>query len=200
MAEYSELKKIFLISIGGSLGLSALIAIFVFIIGNFGELELRVLGSVLIIALFSVTSLACAALWERGTFTIPAIIGFVGSIGGFVTLELMIWGMDAEFLWRFALVFTVASIAAAHSSLLIIMGSKDGITGKVMYATLAVIWIIAALIAFAIFTELEFLVSGVALRIIGVLAVLNVTGTIATPILKKVLNPGEQLLQPTQNL
>ncbi len=74
-----NLKKVFLTAMILSLTLAALTGIGVFLLGNFGELELRILLTTLEVGIFSMTSLCCAALLEKKKSHPVGLLGLLSS-------------------------------------------------------------------------------------------------------------------------
>ena len=70
-------KKIFLISLIVSLSISALLGIIIFLVGNFDEIQVRILLTTLTVGGFSLTGLCCATLLEKKRFSAFAIMGMI---------------------------------------------------------------------------------------------------------------------------
>jgi len=86
-----NLKKVFLISLIISLSISALLGVIILLIGNFGQIQARILLTTLTIGGFSLTGLCCANLLEKKRFSAFAIFGMIVSIWGFLFLTSLIW-------------------------------------------------------------------------------------------------------------
>ena len=65
MKQNFDFKKIFLITMVISLSISALIGIFVFLLGDFGETDFKLLMTTLTIGGYSLTGLCCSVLYEK---------------------------------------------------------------------------------------------------------------------------------------
>src|SRR5271166_2797774 len=94
--------KWFLLSmIVGGLVLAAFVGIYVLLFGTFGQMEVKILLTTLSISYFSVTSLACAAAYEKRRNVLLSIPGIALSIAGFVLFLSIVWAD----LWRYEAVF-----------------------------------------------------------------------------------------------
>ena len=69
MTHDMSLKRVLLQTVVGTLVLAALVGIYVFLFGDFGETEAKILGTTLTISAFSLTSLACAAAHEQRRYS-----------------------------------------------------------------------------------------------------------------------------------
>ena len=93
-----SLKRSLLHTVIGALVLSALVGVYVLLFGTFGKTEERILLTTLSISYFSVTSLACAAAFEKKRHPLLSVPGLVLGIAGFL---LFIPGIWADW-WRFS--------------------------------------------------------------------------------------------------
>ena len=84
-------KKVFLISLIVALSISAFLGIIIFLTGNFGKTELKILLTTLTIGGFSLTGLCCAILLEKKRFPFFAVIGMLFSVFGFLITTSLIW-------------------------------------------------------------------------------------------------------------
>ena len=91
MKQNFNFKKTFLITMIISLSISALIGIFVFLFGDFGETEAKLLLTTLTIGGYSLTGLCCSVLYEKRKFTPLAISGMIISTVGFLFTVMVIW-------------------------------------------------------------------------------------------------------------
>jgi hypothetical protein len=185
-----QLRRTFLLGVIGSLSLAALLGIWAFLFGNFGELEWKILFTTMTAALFSLTSLGAAVVLERARWRIAMIFAFVLSGLGLLVYLPIIW---SESIWRwvdddnlFKLMFWLAawSISLPHAGLLSLATFK-GLFRWVRRAAIAAVFALAMSVTLvALFEgepdeELWF-------RIIGVFVILSTLGTITVPILAKV--------------
>jgi len=187
MEQNFNFKKIFLITMIISLSISALIGVFVFLFGNFGETEFRLLMTTLTIGGYSLTGLCCSVLYEKRKFAPLALFGIVISVIGFIYTILLIW----EFIdfwdedsWKALIIFLVLAFSTAHSCLLLLIKSNKSLVNIALSATLIFISIVALMLIIMVLNEFD--LGEFSFRLLGVFAILDVLGTIITPILNKV--------------
>ena len=187
-------KRTFLLTMIVSLSISALIGIVIFLFGNFGETEGRLLMTTLTIGGYSLTGLCCSVLFEKKRFTGLAVAGIGASFLGFLFTLLVIWealDMESEWTWKGLFLFLIVAFSTAHMSLLLLIQSDNRLVKGSLAATVGFIAIVAAMLIWFTFTgfdiEEEFFY-----RLLGVFAILDVLGTIVTPILHKVYSGKEE--------
>ncbi len=185
-----SLKRVFLGSVIGSLCVAAITGIVVFLIGNMGDLEIKVLLTALVIGLFSLTSLCCAALYETKRLTPVAISGMLCSALALVLSLWMIWmweqSVNDTVTWKATFIAGIVAMSLAHGSLLLLVPSPTALIRHVRSATLTTMSLIVAFLVYLIIMEdmPEFFY-----RLLGVLAILDALGTILTPLLFKTAHP-----------
>lgn len=169
-----------------SLSVSALIGIIVFLFGNFGSTEIRLLLTTLSIGGYSLTGMCCSILYERKLFPSFSIVGTGISIIGFIYTILTIWEIIAlDEVWKGLLIFIILSWSSAHSSLLLLIESNKTVVKSSLSATLIFIGIVAIMLIVLVLGEISITESFY--RWLGVCAILDVLGTIATPILNRIV-------------
>ena len=183
MAGKRSLKRVFLRTFIATVVASAMIGIFVFLFGDFGETEMRILATTLTISYFSVTSLACAAAFEKRKAGRLAPAGIGVSIVGFLVFMPGIWVQDYE--WeaygKLMLILGIFAFSIAQACLLALV--PLGRSARwIFFAVVAVIFALASLIsAMVVFeTHHEWL-----RRIAGVLGILDGCGSLVIPVLHK---------------
>jgi hypothetical protein len=188
MPKSINLKKILLVILIVSLIISALIAITILLTGSFGTTQQRLLLTTLTTAGYSFTGLSCSVLFKRQRLAFFAILGISISAIGAIYTTALIWGdFGASIIWGWKCLFTlvILAISVAHSSLLLLIQSKKVLVNGCLWFSVASIIALAATLIYLIYFQprepTDFY-----LRLIGTLAVLDVLGTIATPIMKKV--------------
>lgn len=107
--EHTNLKKLFIISLIASLVISALIAIFVFLFGEFGQTEIRIIATTGFMGVFSLTGLFSAAAYDKEEYLRSSVIGIGFSVVGFLIAILGVWGLVAG-RNLMSLIFTVLSL------------------------------------------------------------------------------------------
>jgi hypothetical protein len=182
-------RRIAVIAIIVSLSITALIGIFTLLSGNFGETQGRILGTTLLVAAFSITALCHLAVVGRAL----RIVGFIGIAVSIVALlagVLLIWqdwdsGTSGDVLRAFA-AFSVLAVSFAHANLLLLLGERKRPVIRIgLFVTVGLIALVALLLIIPIATDGE--VPGdngeTYWRIFGVLAILDVLGTIVLPVM-----------------
>ena len=180
-----NLKKTFLITMIVALCLSALSGIIIFLTGEFGRTEGRILLTTLSVAGYSLAGLACSALYDKNRGVealagmVTSIIGFLYSVG--IIWEIINWSWDSS--WKFLLTLIIFSVAFAHACLMLLIESSHRVVQIAVIGTLISIIALALLLMVLIWGENfnEFLI-----RLIGVVAICDALGTICSPILNKV--------------
>ncbi|WMX12382.1 hypothetical protein [Aureispira sp. CCB-E] len=188
--ENLDFKKYFLRTLVIALSVSALIGIFIFLIGNFGETEFRLLLTTLTISGYSLTGLCSATNQKKPDLRPFSIVGMLISVIGFVVTLGAIWEIiDFNDIWKTMVVFIILSVAIAHISLLLLISPK---TDNVRYSLIATIVFVSTVALMLIkYTMTEFEESEFYFRLLGVFSILDVLGTIATPILNKITEKKE---------
>ncbi len=188
MEQNFNFKRTFLITMIVSLSISALIGIFIFLFGDFGETEARLLLTTLTIGGYSLTGLCCSVLYEKRKFTPLALSGMIISIIGFLYTVLVIWeaiDLDHDFTWKALIIFIVLAASTAHSCLLLLIKSEKSLVNSALSGTIIFISIVALMLIILVLNEFDN-VGEFYFRLLGVFAILDVLGTIVTPILNKV--------------
>ena len=179
----SDWKKPFLISLIGSLCISAFIGVIIFLIGNFGELEMRILGTTISIGIFSLIGLFFANLCEKNKVLLFSSTGLIFTILGFLINVLFIWDLlDDEIYWKSMLIFIIITLSALHAALIMLLKSNNLVNTSIM-ATLLMIGLVAIFLISLVILDGD--VSAFVFRILGAIAILDGLGTIVTPLLKR---------------
>jgi len=77
-------KRYFLIALVGSLVVSAIIGIYIFLAGDFGEIENKILLTTVALAVFSLLRLCSALIYGKGGSSILSSLGMGSAILGFL--------------------------------------------------------------------------------------------------------------------
>lgn len=180
------IRGILLVSLIASLSISALIAIFVFLFGDFGETEIKLILTTLTIGGYSLTGMCSSALYERRRYILLARAGIMVSAIAFLITIGAIWEIiDFDDIWQLLAIFTVLAFSIAHSSLLLLAPSDKSLVNRSLAATITFIVIVALMLIYLVLAD-DNDVGDFYFRWLGVFAVLDVLGTVVTPILKKV--------------
>lgn len=182
--DYSS-KRIFLIATIASLGVSALIGIVVFLFGDFGDTEFKLLATTLSIGGYGLTGLCCSVIFERRRFTLLAASGMIVSVLGFLFTLAVIWrAIGFQESWRTLLIFVILAVSVAHTCLLLLIEAENALVNYSLWATVLVIGIVSVMLIVLVFDAPE--VDELYFRLLGVFAILDVLGTIVTPVLNRV--------------
>jgi hypothetical protein len=193
MANRWSLRKALLSSLIGALSLSALVGIYIFVVGDFGETEIKILLTTLSLAYFSVSALGCAVVLERGLARWLPFPGLLSCAFGFFWSLLMIWAeWHREPVAKTQVIAVIVAFSLAQSSLLTLAPLKGNLRW-VFGATLAAIFALAALASAMLIFEWE---DELLFRLTGVLGILDAAGTLAVPILYKLGHAGPAAPQP----
>ncbi len=182
MAKRHSIKRFLLYLVVGGLVLAALAGIYVLLFGTFGKTEEKILLTTLSISYFSVTSLACAAAFEKRRHGLIAIPGLALSIAGFALFLPSIWAewLDSNPITKIIIILAVFSFSFAQACLLSLVTLK-GRAVWVYYAAVGAILALAAIISMMIIYDQE----GWMLRIAGAVAILDGCLSLCIPILHR---------------
>jgi hypothetical protein len=177
-------KRLLLIGALASLSITAALAILVLLFGDFGNTEARILGTTFAVSVAALLALPGAILLERGTSVALGWACVILAGAAFVSALVGIWGGDSVTTAK--LLGTLASWAAASTqiSALRALERDDDPHGvrRVSRVATALALLLAALVSFAVWTELD---SSTFFRVIAALAVLDVFLLVLQPILRR---------------
>lgn len=161
-----------------------------FLFGTFGTLEGRVLGTVFSLGFFSLLVLLSSAKLEQPDVVLIAKAGVVTTVLAAVMVQLLIWGAWGPGMTGFKAIAisTIAAFAVAHA-LALWRPATSGIVGVSMRLTfffIAMVSLMLIIAALGIFALDELFYRG-----LGFFAVLDVAGTLVTPLLGKLAGPHE---------
>jgi hypothetical protein len=176
------LKKAFLVSLVVSVVVSALLGIAALLIGQFGELQVKVLLTTVTISAFSICALCCAAFFEtRRGVALPLTGILLGAVGGVLVVS-GIWSEPGnETYWKTAGSFSVVAVAIAHMCLLSLARLREG-HAWALWAAYVTIGVLAGLIVYAIWGEPD---EETFFRWMGVDAILATALSILIPVLHR---------------
>lgn len=190
------MKRFLLVLLIVSLVAAAAVGAALVILGSTGDLEARVLLTVLLLGFFSLTGLCAAVRFERGLAWL-GWAGILASLGGLTYSEMLVWevvpveGFDEL---KLALSLGVASVAVAYASLVLLARGPYRSVNVVAWLTVALVVGIAGSLIALILTEME--PPDTAERALGAVAVLTLLGTMLAPLLRKFLLLGEVARAP----
>jgi hypothetical protein len=187
-----ELTRWFLRAVVAFLVLTALLAIVIFVRGEFGETEGRILATTFALAVYSLSALAGAVLVGRGPLGAFGWATIAVSAVALILALVTIWGdpdAESESLLKTTLVALVLAFASAWVSLLLARRRADdaGSVTATLAGTVAAVSVLGLLVVAAIVREEE--PSDLYWRLLGVVAVLAVLGTLLLPVLRRMARP-----------
>lgn len=187
-----NLKRLFLYLLIASVAVSAAMGIGVLLIGEFGELSVRVLMTTLTVTVTSIFGLACGAYYETGRGRNLPLAGIVFTIIAAVMTFFIIWNVldDNQTFIKAATTMMVLSVSASHLSLLS-MARLDRRFAWSRIAAFAFVAILDAILLFILWFEPQS-DSDVVSRIIGVLSILIASITVMTPVFHKLSSTGDE--------
>lgn len=183
-----SLYKIFVGILIGSLIIGSAISIGIFLFGEFGSTETKILGSIAALGFFSLAGLCSSTIYESVRYRKISLAGVVAAAVSFLLVLGAIWEVfDMDELWKPVIISMVLAIAVAHASLLLRITPRNHLVKTIRVWTLLCIVTLAALICVGII--LEFFDYDFFIRLVGVVAILDVLGTVLVPILHHTLEP-----------
>ncbi|MHB1235120.1 MAG: hypothetical protein ACYCZK_05545 [Microbacteriaceae bacterium] len=173
-----------------SLSITALIGIATLLLGNFGEVQGRIMLSTLAIGVFGILSLCDLTVAGRRF----QWVGYSGILVGVVALTaslIMIWSTLAaptsEPLWKTFGVCVIAAATLAQANLLLVLGERKRMVVRAgLWATLGLMTVLAVLLWLLILTNGDIGSDGYG-RAVGTVAILDVLGTIVVPVVSRFL-------------
>jgi hypothetical protein len=180
-----------------SLSITAVIGIFTLLSGEFGDTQARILGTTLLIAAFSITTLCHLAVAGRAL----RIVGYVGiavSIIALVAGIFLIWQTLDDFnlvnqVFKAFAAFSVLAMSFAHANLLLLLGERKRPVIRIgLFTTVGLIAIVALLLILPIVTDgaIPGDEAEAYARVVGIVAILDVLGTIVLPVMSRFLRDG----------
>lgn len=180
-----SITKFFLWSTIITVVLSALMGAGFLLFGTFNETTVRILLTTLLLGGVSLLGLVSGNN-QNGAIKFAGIATAIGAGLLWMALVWEVISLDNEFTVRFAVILSIVAFALAHMSILSKSTSKDGIVRGVFWLVIALIAGVAGMLIYAVMLDQIFDVSVTFWRVLGALAVLDVAGSIALPILNKV--------------
>ncbi len=179
---YTEAKKVFLKLFIGFLSLTALVAIFSVLIGEFGDIQVKILATTFTISTASICSMSCAAFIEKRKKSALGIAGIICATISAALVIAAVWiELEGEVFWKSAITFIVLSIALAHAFLLVLpdLDLKHRWTQK---ASSIGIGLLSLQIVGAVWAEID---NEAYYRLLAVVSIVVVLFTLVVPILMK---------------
>ena len=116
---YTSVRKVLLKLFIGFLSMTALVAIFAVLRGEFGETQIKVLITTFSISAGSICAMPCAGFIERNGAKTVGIVGILAASGAVSLVIIGMWGeIDEKEFWKTTVMFIVICVALAHACLL----------------------------------------------------------------------------------
>jgi len=191
MERRHSIRRFLLYMVVGGLVLAALAGIYVLLFGTFGKTEQKILLTTLGISYFSVTSLACAAAYEKRRHGLLSIPGLALSIAGFALFLPSVWAewLDSNPIAKITIILAVFSFSFAQACLLSLV-TLERRAVWVYYAAVGAILALAAIISAMIVYDQ----GGWMLRFAGAVGILDGCLSLCIPVLHRL---GGTLAVPT---
>jgi predicted nucleic acid-binding Zn ribbon protein len=194
----AKLKKYFLITLTIALSISALLGIFIFIFGKIGEVQRKILLTMLSLGGFSITGLCASILYDKRKFLFLSYSGMIASLFGFLYSLLLIWEIIKRHLniffvsvyssgfeeQKLLFVLIIVSIALAHLCLILLAHKEKSSLNIIIWIAAASTTIISLMLIGSII--LEWHIEEPFYRALGILAILDILSTITIPVLNKI--------------
>lgn len=176
---------------------AALVGIIALLGGDFGETQGKILLTTVLFGAFSITALCHLAIADRA-MRIVGVSGLLASGVALMTGLVLIWrDWDDPGLEVWFKVFAAAGILAvsfAHANLLLLLaGRRRAAIRWGLAATLVAIAVVAVMLVLPVVTEGDIPgedAADVYWRVFGVIAILDVLGTVVVPVLALFLRDG----------
>jgi uncharacterized YccA/Bax inhibitor family protein len=179
-----KLTKLFLTIFLITLILLALIATNIFLFGDFSEIQIKILITLLSFGGFSLASLAGSGIFKK--YNILSLVTINLSCIMAIWSVLMIWDIvdinNYDFLIKSFLSLIFINILLGYSSLFLRITPKHPVVQVTMFTSLTLASILTLILCNIAFRQFSG-VNNFVYRLLGVLAIFSSLGTIATPIL-----------------
>jgi hypothetical protein len=191
MGNRHSIKRILLYMVVGGLVLAALAGIYVLLFGTFGKTEEKILLTTLGSSYFSVTSLACAAAYEKRRHGLLSIPGLALSIAGFALFLPSIWAewLDSDAISKITIILAVFSFSFAQACLLSLVKLERRVVWVYYAAVVAILALAAIISAMIVYDQ-----GGWMLRFAGAVGILDGCLSLCIPVLHRL---GGTLAVPT---
>lgn len=183
------LKPLLVRSLLGCLSGTAALAIYAVLTASFDETAARVLVSTLLVGLYCVLCLACLTVLDGRRRAVGAG-GMLAASGALVCGLALVWEIGGDWdddsfplLLRAFLICAVLAFALAHAALLLRL-TVDRLTG-LRSAVLTCVSLVATMLIASILST-EVLEATGYWRLLGVLAILDVLGSICLPVMTRI--------------
>ena len=180
----SRLARWLLFTVIGSMVGGGLLAAGILLFGRFGEVEGKIVGTTLLLGLFSFLGLGSSLRLRRGRFVWLGILGMATAAVAFVLLVSGMWTeIDNETYAKATMSSVLLAGAAAFASVLMIIRPTAPPVEWTFRVTLGLMILVVAMGELLILWAPDVAEGDVFFRILGAAAILTALGGIVTPIL-----------------
>jgi uncharacterized membrane protein len=185
-----SLKEFMLLSLVVSLSLCGLAGIIILILGSFGTIEQKVLGTTATFAAFSILGLCCSFLAGKRKYLFVSYTGIATCAAGLLYAALFIWvELDrfSDYFGKTMATFAVLAVLLAHTSLILLVPAVKVFLKAALISTICSTAAVLVLALFIIWFGGKINISyNLLFRIMGIFGILAVLGTISVPVLSKI--------------
>ena len=179
------MKKVLLKTLITTFVVSALLGIIIIILDLWNDTTSKIFLSTITIFGFSIPGLICSTNYEKEKYKTFSLIGIITCLVSCIYTLLLIWAssiMDVLGDWNLKLILSciLMSSSFGHISLLLLINSNNKSAKYCKIGTVILSAVIDILLLVIIFSEKE-----LSWKLILVLAILIVLGTVTTPLLNK---------------
>ncbi len=187
----------------GSLCVSALVGIMIIMSGSFGELEIKVLVTTLLIFCYSIPGLCSSTIYEKGNLRLFSILGMGLALITCIYMLCLIWNIVEfnlfdTFKWKIIGTLNLLCWSSGHISLILLINNKHNIVSTLKNLTILFSAIMDYMILISLWSILD--LSDFYYRLMWVFGILITLGTIGTPILNTIYGKNSTPKNNTSNI
>lgn len=179
-----KVKKFFLVSMITLFVLAGIFGAVFFLIGSFNDIAVKIFLTIGVLFLYSLLGLASARILQQNSYLrYLAVVGLVFSTVALILIMPVIWNVwdMSENVGKATAIASFWAFSIAHLSL--ISGKMKNTYTKISYfVTMFLIVAVAGLLTFWVIGEIN---ENWFWRIVGFFGVLDVSGTIVTPLMRR---------------
>lgn len=182
----SRTRKSLLLSFVISIACCGAVGIYCLLIGNLGSIEARILGTASVAGAASILTMAGAVPWERRRWHPLGPTAVLGTATAMVLVIIAIWMEPRnDLFWKVLGVACVLGVTLPHVGLLSLARLRRQY-GWLRRLSVVLITLLGGSITYIILDPPAFYDERIWLRVIGILSIGVVCGTIAVPIMHRV--------------
>lgn len=186
ISKHIKPTRIALITLVSCLIASAVIGIMIVLVGDFGETQIKILGTVAAVAAFSLISLPSLFNLEKQRYQLIARAGIFMGLVFFLLILILIWGSEDfgnELIGKSTFTAGVAAVGLNHILLLFIAQTNSKIILFCQKLISLIIFVVASILIGTIWSEE---MPDTLFRGLITLVILDVLGTISLPVLSRI--------------